>query len=158
MGTLVEENSGEDDLFAEVKNDADKISKPLIAKRLKEIKGENDYAEEAKVLQQYLELTEKQNVINGIIKEAETDLDKKLLIKYKGLAEAEIKSLVVETKWLKTIQDAVRSEIKKTWFELVNRIKSLTERYELSLPQMMKAVSDFSTKVDNHLKNMGFNW
>jgi type I restriction enzyme M protein len=158
MGALVEENSGEDDLFAEVKNDADKISKPLIAKRLKEIKGENDYAEEAKVLQQYLELTEKQNVINGIIKEAETDLDKKLLIKYKGLAEAEIKSLVVETKWLKTIQDAVRSEIKKTWFELVNRIKSLTERYELSLPQMMKAVSDFSTKVDNHLKNMGFNW
>jgi type I restriction enzyme M protein len=158
MGTLVEENSGEEDLFAEVKNDADKIAKPLIARRLKDIKGQNDYAEEAKVLKEYLELTEKQKALEGKTREAETDLDKKLLDKLKGLSEPEIKSLVVYEKWLKALQDTIKSEVENIAQRLANRTKELALRYEITLPKITTTVDEFSKKVENHLKTMGFKW
>ena len=51
MQTIKEENSGEDDLLAEVRNDSGNVSKAEITKRLKEIKGNKEFVEETKVLQ-----------------------------------------------------------------------------------------------------------
>ncbi len=82
MQTIEEENSGEDDLLAEVRNDSGNISRAEITKRLKEIKGNKEFVEEAKVLQAYLGLLEQETELNGKIKDAELDLDKKLLHKY----------------------------------------------------------------------------
>ncbi len=158
MVTLVEENSGEEDLFSEVKNGAEKISKPMLAKRLKEIKGQNGYAEEAKVLKEYRELNEKQSVINGEIKENETDLNTKLFNKYKSLTDAEVRLLVVGDKWLKTMQDAVKDEIERVSQTLASRTIDLAQRYETTLPKMTVTIDELSKKVDNHLKIMGFRW
>jgi len=83
MQTLDEENSGEDDLFAEAKNEAGKINKGNLSKRIKEIRGDKDLVEELKVLQEYIALTEKESELNGKLNEAEGLLDKKLLVKYK---------------------------------------------------------------------------
>ena len=81
MQTIEEENSGEDDLLAEVRNDSGNIARADITKRLKEIKGNKEFTEEAKVLQAYLGLLEQETELNNKIKNAELDLDKKLLHK-----------------------------------------------------------------------------
>jgi type I restriction enzyme M protein len=158
MATLVEEDNGEDDLFAEAKNDADKISKPLVAKRLKDIKGQIEYAEEARVLREYIDLAEKQSAVNGTLKEKETELDHRLLDKYQHLTEGETKSLLVEDKWLKTMQDAIKSGINQISQKLDGRIKELAGRYETNLPEMESIVDELTEKVDAHLRKMGFKW
>jgi type I restriction enzyme M protein len=158
MQTLEEENSGEDDSFAEAKSDSGKITRAEITRRLREINGNNQFLEETKDLQAYLDLIEKETEINGKIKDTETDLDKKLLQKYGGLTEDEIKLLVAENKWLKSMCDLVKNELERISQKLAGRIKELAERYEESFPILAKEVEERAKKVDNHLKNLGFKW
>lgn len=158
MGSLVEENSGEEDLFTEVKNDSERISKALIVKRLREVKGQNEYLDEYNVISKYLELLEKQNAISSEIKETQAKLDKQLFNKYKGLAESEIKALVVQSKWLETMQNNVKSEAESVSQKLACRINELAQRYETALPIMTITVDKLSQQVDRHLKEMGFKW
>jgi type I restriction enzyme M protein len=158
MQTLEEENSGEDDLFAEARSNAGKITKGEITKRIREIKGKPEFADELKVLQEYLNFIEKEVEINGKVKDAGADLDKKLLAKYKDLKEDEIKTLVVEDKWMKFLYGSVESEMERISQKLSGRIKELAERYETPLPKLANEVEERSRNVDNHLKNMGFIW
>jgi len=44
MQTLDEDNSGEEDLFSEVRNEKGNITQKDITKRIKEIKGNSEYA------------------------------------------------------------------------------------------------------------------
>jgi len=60
---LEEEHGGEDGLLADAKNDKDKITKASVQKRMKEIKGDADFAEEVEILEKYLQLNEKETVI-----------------------------------------------------------------------------------------------
>jgi type I restriction enzyme M protein len=158
MQTLEEENSGEEDLFEEAKNDSGKITRADITRRLREIGGDVEFLEESKALQAYLDLIEKATEINYKTRIAEADLDQKLLHKYKDLTEEEIKLLVVEHKWLKSIHESAKNETERIAQKLVERIKELAERYEELLPKIAKEVEERSQKVDNHLKNMGFKW
>jgi len=154
---MVEEHCGEDGLLAEVTNDG-KITKSDIPKRIKEIKDDADYADELKVLQAYLKLLNTEADIKKQIKAAQAELDSKLLAKYKELTETEIKTLVVDDKWMATIERDVKSEMDRISQRLTGRIKELTDRYETPLPQQHKEVDKLTTKVDTHLRKMGFAW
>ena len=158
MQTLEEENTGEDDLLAEAKSNSGKITRAEITRRLREIRSNNEFLEEAKVLQDYFGLIEKETETNGKIKDAEIDLDKKLLHKYKSLTEEEIKLLVIENKWLKFLHDSVRAEVGRISQRLSGRTKELAERYAESLPKIAKVALEKSQYVDKHLKEMGFDW
>ena len=158
METLDEENSGEDDLFSEVRNDSNKISRTEIKKRIREIRGNSEFADELKILQEYSNLAEHEAEIKSKIKDAEANLDTKLRIKYNALPGDEVKTLVVESKWLKTLFDFVTSEMERVAHKLTRRIKELAERYEAPLPKLTQNVEELSKNVDNHLKNMGFKW
>jgi len=156
--SLEEENSGEDDLFADARSDAGKITKNDLNKRIKEIKGDSEYADELKVLQEYLDLIEKESTLKKQIKVKEESLDKELLKKYNSLTEEEIKVLVVDDKWMTTLRNAVKSEMERISQKLAGRIKELAERYEAPLPELTKEVETLSKNVEGHLKNMGFKW
>jgi type I restriction enzyme M protein len=151
---LEEEHSTEDGYFAEL----EKVNKANITKRIKELKGETDVKEELAVLKQYLDLLTKQTATNKKIKEAEKDLDEKLYAKYPTLTEDEVKQLVVDDKWMQTIETAIKGEIDHISQRLTNRIKELAERYETPLPQINKNVEDLESKVNAHLNKMGFVW
>lgn len=153
-----EENSGEDDLFAEAKNESGKITRTEIIRRLREIRGNNDFLEETRALQAYLDLLGKEIEIDNKIKDAERDLDEKLLHKYGALTEDSIKLLVVENKWLKFICDSVKNELERISQRLAGRIKEIAERYSYPLPDLDQEVEKYSKKVDNHLESMGFKW
>ena len=55
----------------------------------------------------YLALQEQESKAKKEIKEAEKVLDTKVIVKYKTLTESEIKILVVDNKWMATLEHVV---------------------------------------------------
>ncbi len=149
---LVEEHSGEDGYFAEL----EKVNKAYVQKRLRELAKEDK--EEQNILNAYLALLAKQATTNKKIREAEKVLDAKLYAKYPTLNEDEIKTLVIEDKWMQSIEKAVKSEIDLISQRLTNRIKELVERYETPLPIIEQEVKELEGKVNAHLEKMGFSF
>lgn len=164
---LEEEHNTEEGYFF----DFDKVNKASVQKRLKELlvresktkketsllaaDDEVAYGEQA-VLKQYLELTDKLSELNKKIKEAEVELDKKTLARYKTLTETEIKQLVVDDKWMASIERSVKTEMERISQSLTQRIKELAERYETPLPLQTSEVKLLEEKVSKHLEMMGF--
>ncbi|WP_040252375.1 type I restriction-modification system subunit M [Psychroserpens mesophilus] len=151
---LEEEHSSEDGYFGEM----EKVNKATINARIKELKSETDIADELKVLKQYIALLTKQTATNKKIKEAEAALDTKLYAKYPTLTEDEVKQLVVDDKWMHTIETTIKDEIEHISQRLTNRVKELAERYENPLPLIDDEVESLETKVNKHLQKMGFVW
>jgi len=151
---LEEEHSGEEGCFAEM----DKVNKGAVQGRLKEMKDEADAKDEIKVLKAYLKLLTRQTNTNKKIKEATAELDKKLYAKYPTITEDEIKTLVVDDKWMATIEKAIQTEMNRISQRLTQRISELAERYEIPLPGQTDEVKELESKVNAHLKNMGFVW
>jgi len=158
---MMEENSGEEGLLAEViegEGDKQKITAKAIKARLKEIGKDPDYADERKALHDYAALLDKQTDIKAKLKATQDDLEDKLDAKYPKLTEEEIKSLVVDDKWLATLADAVQGELDRVSQTLTSRIRQLAERYATPLPTLTKELATLSARVDEHLKKMGTMW
>ena len=160
---MEEEHGGEEGLMADAKNDKDKITKVSVQKRLKELTADNgqltfENEEEIKILQDYLKLSEQEAEANKKIKEAQDALEKKVLGKYKALTEDEIKTLVVEDKWMATLERDVKTEMERISQRLAGRIKELAERYATPMPLLTADVDSLEKKVHAHLKKMGFVW
>jgi type I restriction enzyme M protein len=153
---LEEEHAGEEGILSEAKNDKDKITKASVQKRMKEIRGDNDYADEQKILENYLKLSDAEVVLAKQIKDADTELDKKLAAKYKILTNDEIKGLVVDDKWMTTIERDIKTEVERISQRLSQRIKELSERYESTLSGISNTVVEYEKKVKEHLIKMGF--
>lgn len=164
---LEEEHSGEEGAFAEM----EKVNKVTVNTRIKELKAEvtsnesershkeaNDATSELKILTQYSTLLTQQTTTNKKIKEAEVALDEKCYAKYPTLSEDEIKQLVVDDKWMHTLETTIQEEIDHISQRLTHRIKELAARYENPLPVIDIAVESLETKVNEHLQKMGFVW
>jgi len=158
MEELEEENSGEEGLLDEAKTDKGKLTSKSIKDRLKAIKGDRDAADERRLLEQYLELIEQESAANKKVKERQKALDATVAAKYATLTEAEVKTLVVDDKWLATLAADVQTELDRVSQALTSRIKQLAERYATPLPQLTQEVAALSATVDEHLKRMGFVW
>ena len=111
-----------------------------------------------KALARYLELIEREAALKKAVKEAETALDDQAYAKYPTLTESEIKTLVVDEKWLASLDAAIHSEMDRVSQQLTRRVKELAERYEDPLPRMLDRIAEIEAKVNGHLKTMGFAW
>ncbi|MFZ4701695.1 MAG: hypothetical protein ACOYMG_16735 [Candidatus Methylumidiphilus sp.] len=156
MEEMDEEQGGEDGLLAEAKTDKGKLTAKSIKEHIKAIKHGKDTDEERKVLEAYLDLIEQEAVASKKVKEAQKALDAKMAAKYGQLSEAEIKTLVVDDKWLTQIAAAVQSELDRVSQALTGRIKQLAERYAVPLPQLVDELETLAERVDGHFKKMGF--
>lgn len=136
----------------------DKIAKVEINARLKELKGDLDAKAEVAVLTEWLALNAKESELKQAIKEEKANLDKLSYAQYAKLSVDEIKTLVVEDKWLPHIAAAVQGELDRVSHTLTNRIRILAERYTTPLPKILEEVEALSAKVDAHLKKMGAVW
>jgi type I restriction enzyme M protein len=72
------------------------------------------------------------------------------------LNETEIKTLVVNDKWLATLEAAFHGEMNRISQALTQRIKQLAERYETPVSLHVQNVVDLEAKVNQHLAKMGF--
>ncbi len=154
MTEMEEEHGGEEGAFSEL----DKVNKANVTTRLKEIKGDREAREEANALNAWLKLSTQEADLKKTLKEAEAALDALAYAKYPKLTEAEIKTLVVEDKWLATISVAIHGEMDRISQALTQRVKELAERYETPLPELTKVVQTLAVLVDEHLVRMGMTW
>jgi len=155
---LEEEHGGEEGLIDDAKNDRGKITKASVKDRLKGAKDDVEATDEREVLQNYLKLAEQEAEANKKIKQAQAALEKRVLAKYQSLTEAEIKTLVVEDKWMATFERNVKTEMERISQRLTGRIKELAERYATPMPALTTEVEALETRVQAHLNKMGFVW
>jgi type I restriction enzyme M protein len=151
---LVEEHSSEDSFFT----DFDKVNKTTVGLRIKEIKNKAEDIEELKIMEQYLSLQTQESEAKRTIKEAQKALETQVIVKYKELTEADIKTLVIDDKWMLTIEQAVQAEKDRISQRLTKRIKELAERYESTLPELVAETEALTSKVEAHLNKMGYAW
>ncbi len=155
---LQEEYGGEEGLLEEVTNDSGKISKVSLSSRIKVIQKDATFKDELKVLKDYLKLIEQEGEVSKQIKEAMQFLHNQVVDKYRRLTEDEIKVLVVDDKWMKTLRQAINSEMDRISQRLTQRIKELGERYQMPLPELNNQVEELTKKVEGHLQKMGMVW
>ena len=173
MEELAEEHGGEDGAFSE----CEKLNRAEVSRRLKEVL-ESEPAGDAKtlkaaeqpvpyaagektesaVLLEWLNLDHRATELNRKLKSAQAALMEKVAAKYAKLTEDEIKTLVVDDKWLATIAAAVQGELDRVSQTLTGRIRQLAERYATPLPQLTDEVATLAARVDGHLKKMGAVW
>ena len=148
----------ENGLLADViEGDKQKINAKAVKARLKEIGTDPLYADERAALERYAGLLGQQSGVNAKCKAAQEDLDQKIDTKYPRLTEAEIKTLVVEDKWMARLSASVKSEIDRVSQALTGRIRQLAERYATPLPALVDDLETLVARVDEHLKTMGAN-
>jgi type I restriction enzyme M protein len=154
MDEMEEEYSVDEGLFAEL----DKLNKANAQKRLKEIKGDKEFSDEQKALEAFLILAEKKADTEKKIKDEQKALEKKVWDKYSALSIDEIKTIVVDDKWMATMYANVQSDMQRISQRLTQRIKELAERYEYTMPQLTNEVKAFEEKINNHLRKMEYSW
>ncbi len=154
MAELEEEHGGDEGAFS----DLDKINKATVTAKLKEIKGDCEAKDETTVLAGWLELSIKEADIKRDLKAAESALDAAACAKYADLTEAEIKTLVIENKWLAVLEATIQAEIDRVSQSLTRCIRDLAERYATPLSQLSDKVAFLATRVQKHLKKMDKSW
>ena len=151
---LEEEHSTEDGAFAGF----DKINAAQVKDRVKEIGSDPEAKEELAVLKQWLKLSEQESQLKKTVKELDAKLDQQAHDHYAKLSVSDIKSLMVNDKWLARLAADLQGELDRVGQTLTARIRELAERYATPMPQLVKDVSLLSAKVDEHLKLMGAVW
>jgi len=169
---LEEEHSGEGAVFSGF----DKINAKAVKERLDEIfevspkpssrrkRGSSTSApndevgDEITVLTRWQKLDRERLALKKRLKEAEATLDDAVLAKYPQLSKAEIRTLVVDDKWLGTLDAAIHGEMDRISQGLSLRARELADRYAKALPQLAGKVAKLQAKVDAHLERMGFAW
>lgn len=158
MEEMRDEHGGEDGLLANAIDDKGKISKAGLAKAIKELgKRNEDNAEEWDMLAAYKKLMDEEADIQAKIKAAKAELEKKVIAQYPKLSIDEIKTIVVEKKWMANMEQRIRTEMDNISHRLTQRIKELAERYENPLPKITGEVAELTAKVEAHLAKMGYN-
>jgi len=154
LAEMEEEHGGEEGFLGAL----DKIAKAEVNAQLKEINGDKEAREEAVVLRRWLELAESETGLKRVVKEQEAALDKLAYDKYPKLTEAEIKSLVVDEKWMARLSLAMQGELDRVSQTLTSRIRELAERYASPLPKITDEVATLAQRVEEHLAKMGASW
>jgi type I restriction enzyme M protein len=159
LSEIEEEHGGEDGMLAEL----EKVNKAHVSARLRELQGlfaqpDQETQQERTLLQQCLDLFNRESELKKQLKDAEAALDAKAYAHYAKLSKQDIQTLVIDEKWLATLEAAIHGEMDRISQNLAKRIKELAERYEQSLPALQAQVAELENKLYAHLERMGFAW
>ena len=153
-----EEQSGEDSLFAEARNERGKLTAKGIKDRLKAIKSDAEAADERTALQAQLALLEAEAAAAKKVKDATRALDAQVRARYVALDADTVQALVIDDKWLAALAAALQGEIERVSQTLTGRVRELAERYGTPLPALVAEVETLSARVEDHLRRMGVAW
>lgn len=138
------------------------VTKTSILNRIIEIRQTKKvsayYKEEYDLLEKYLLLTKYESDAQELLKQKNTELDMIAREKYEQLTDEEIKQLLVEEKWFRSIYNGIDAIHSAVSHRLSSRVIELLERYEFTLSEYAAEVSVLESKVNSHLERMGFKW
>ena len=158
LEAFIEEHAGEDGALADAANDKGRVTRPAVKAGLRALRDEPDEPdsqEERGALGRCLALMDAEAAADKAARAAQAGLDAQVLDRYAALTETEIRTLVVDDKWLAGIRDAIDGEVQRVTQSFAGRLKELEERYARPLPELERDVERFSEKVEGHLRRMG---
>jgi len=129
-----------------------------VAESNADYQADSDSQSEIALLDEWLTLNTQESELKKQIKDDESALDAEAYAHYSKLNEDEVKTLVVDDKWLATLDAAIHSEMDRISQQLTIRVRELAERYDRPLPKMAEQVNELESKVYGHLERMGFAW
>ncbi len=158
MDELEQEHAHEDGLLGNCLSDAGNVTKTNLKSRLKEIKNSPEDAKEYEVVREYKDAYDAASKAKKKVKKAEKALRKKVNEKYPELTPDEVKTLVVDDKWLPDICGKIEDEVEAVSRSLTQRLKELAKRYDRAVTEIDSEVDTLEEKVNDHLETMGVEW
>ncbi|GAA7901374.1 hypothetical protein HpBT0391_03610 [Helicobacter pylori] len=120
----------------------------------KELKNATD-SEDEKILKTALELLEAKNKALKMKNKAYEELELKAFHQYKNLKLNEIKDLIIQDKWLKSLKNALENKIFNASTLFTSTLNEIIQIYSNSLLELDKEVKESELKVLEHLKDLG---
>ncbi|GAA7070110.1 type I restriction-modification system subunit M [Helicobacter pylori] len=143
---IEEHSNNEEGLF-----DESKINESVLKK---ELKNATD-SEDEQILKTALELLEAKNKVLKMKNKAYEELELKAFHQYKNLELDEIKDLIIQDKWLKSLKNALENKILKRINAFTSALNEIISNYSNSLLELDKEVKESESKVLEHLKDLG---
>jgi type I restriction enzyme M protein len=151
LNELAEEHGGEEMLLSDYTNDKGEFTKKLVTDGLK---VKNLDKEENTALQEVKDAFESE----AEAKKASKDLEGMVIARYKNLTEAEIKTLLINTKWIGAVSALIETVLDSVRRTLSGRLQTLASRYDDTLPAITDRALTKTKAVESHLEKMGVSW
>lgn len=136
--------------------DGDSMPKGKVDKFIKANKLNPHFKEEIASLNKYLSILSSETQLNKNIKEIKEQLYTKVIKKYTELTVEEVKTLVVDDKWLATLKDSFEEHLSDLTQVLSQRVKEISLRYESTVSELEDKREMLKNKVQEHLAMMGY--
>ena len=149
----LEEHGGEEGALNDVLDAKGKLSAKLLKAELEKSGIEEG---ERAILQTAQTLMTQEKVAKDAVKTLSEALNLAIFKQFGQLFEEEIKQLVVNDKWLATLQSRIENRLENAIQQLISRLNTLEDRYRSPMAELAQEVEIWQSKVDAHLKNMGF--
>ena len=159
----IEEHTGEEGLLADATNASGNITAASVKARLKALapdlmthqETQDNDDDERDALEHCLSLLDAKSKADKAVKDAQLALGEQVLAHYATLTKDDIKVLVVADKWFASVHAAIEGEVQRLTQVLTERVTELEERYAQPLLELAGEVEGYSTRVEEHLKNLG---
>ena len=158
MDQLVEQNT-EVFTFEEDETEEEKelsVKAADVKRAVKNAAKEGTSKEDVAILNEWLDLSDKKDTLSKTLKEKRSALTEKVVKKYASLPEEEIKTLVVERKWLASVVSGCEALMQSVTHRIGRDVTALVERYEDTLADLSADVSRYEDEVNGYLREMGF--
>lgn len=149
----LEEHSGEEGVLNDVLDAKGKLSAKLLRAELEKSCIEEG---ERAILQTAQTLMTQEKAAKDAVKAQSEALNLAIFKQFGQLSEEEIKQLVVKDKWLAMLQSRIENRLENAIQQLISRLNTLEDRYSSPMAELAQEVEIWQSKVDAHLKNMGF--
>lgn len=137
--------------------EGEKIKCANVDKVVKKKNKDNQYSkEEFDILVAYSSFNKDLKDAKKQLKDLRSALDDLAQKKVQALKETEIKDIVINSKWSRSIFDGIDSLYTRISHGLANRILELAERYENTLFKIEEDVETYESQVKEHLRKLGF--
>lgn len=153
-----EEHAGEEGILSDATNDKGSITKTTLTAFIKDNKSNPAEKETLSIANDLLKLFNREAELKKDQKDKTIVLDNLTLKTLKELTEDDVRTLVVDDKWLTSIKASIQTEIDAISQRLTSRVKQLAERYENTLIELDKETKTLEDKVSAHLEKMGLVW
>jgi type I restriction enzyme M protein len=155
---MEEEQGGSNDEEGGIFNGFEAITAAAVKDRIREIGRDPEGADELKLLKAWMELANRISALKKQLKDGEAALDALVYAQYPRLTPDEIRSLVIDDKWMAALSASVQGELDRVSQTLTGRLRELAERYATPLPKLTDEVAMLAAKVEGHLAKMGASW
>lgn len=151
---IIEEHGEEGGALWDARNGKGQYTVRSVTAALAEMGDDPEYQEERAVLNAFLDAAVREASAIHECTQRNATLAQKIIERYGRVTEDEVKTLVVDEKWINALRATLAEEMDRVSQTLATRTRQLADRYAEPLPATEKELDRLSKKVAAHLRKM----